>query len=173
MGWRPISARELLWCTRVNVTHSCLHPSLLQPETQLHNTSYNSWKHHNMYHKERPFSVTHPGLVKCIVLQAKEAGTLAGLQGWGCGWRQQVGWLGDHGWVWSGGEGSRKREALQLPLSLLLQHLAHHHLLLLVETGEKTASLQDVQDTCGCKFLLLHSIHLCFKIRDSIKYNLN
>lgn len=75
---------------------------------------------------------THPRFVQRVVLQAEQAAApLAALQGRRRGRGQQAGRLGDHGGVGRGGEGTRQREALQLPLPL--QHLAHGHLLLLVE----------------------------------------
>lgn len=82
--------------------------------------------------------------MKRVLLQPEEPASLASLQGGGCSWGQQVGWLGNHGWVGGGGESSCQREALQLPLTLLLQHLAHQGLLLL-EEDERRAALRDEQ----------------------------
>ena len=84
-------------------------------------------------------ALTHPGLVKCSVLQPQQASGVAlttrqrrgrGGGGGGAG-GQQDGALGDHGGGRGGAERSRQSEALKLSLSLLLQHLVHHHLLLL------------------------------------------
>lgn len=90
-----------------------------------------TWESLRSWSGGSPDVLTHPGLVKCVVLQAEQPAALATLQGRGRGRWQQVGRLGDHGRVGGGGEGSGQGEALQLPLSLLLKHLAHHHLLLL------------------------------------------
>lgn len=80
-------------------------------------------------------TLTHPRFVQRVVLQAEQAAApLAALQGRGRGGGQQAGRLGDHGRVGGGGERPGQREALQLPLPL--QHLAHGHLLLLVEEEE-------------------------------------
>lgn len=107
--------------------------------------------------------ITHPGLVMCIVLQAKQVAPLSALQGRGCRWRQQVGWLGDHGWVRGRGECSCQREALQLPLSLLLQHLAHHHLLLLADSeGEDSRLIR----RSGCVSIKTEGIYSLSMLRE-------
>ena len=162
--WHPASSFELLLCCPETspILISALFSSALK--TKLHKVSKTGkTKHDSLHnHNEKPGGAAHPGLVKCVVLQSEEAASLAALQGWGWSRGQQVGRMGDHGWVWRGGECSCQREALQLPLSLLLQHLAHHHLLLLGK--EQNVYSQDTCETgrlhmSFCLYLFNHRLH--------------
>lgn len=118
-----------------NISRSCLRPSLPQPESTRSRSTQLSGS--SAVEPAPVQSVTHSGLVERVLLQAEEPASLASLQGRGRGRGQQVGRLGNHGRTGGRGEGSCQREALQLPLPLLLQHLAHHHLLLLGEAERR------------------------------------
>lgn len=147
----PILFSTLLSCSLGTPWNIWLH---------ITSTSY-VWKQYNRNIIPVTAAFTYPGLVKCVVLQSKDVPSLPPLQGGGGSWGQQAGWLGYHGWVWRGGEGSSQREALQLPLSLLLQYLADNHLLLLVGQG-RTIRLWDTQNTStALKMKWLYALMPC------------